>query len=160
MDDTGFAGLIAPGDGRFFSNPIGGAIALMVRDAATHGSLSVYDNVIPAHAPGPRRRRHLRHDEIFYVITGTLAVEIEGETHTASAGSFVLIPRGMAHRPSNPTGEPAHMLLMFAPGGMDTFFVDAAERHIQLGGSPDAVPPPGLAGFCEQYGFAYADLPA
>lgn len=115
---------------------------------------------MPPNSPGPRRHRHLLHDEVFYVISGTLTVEIEGEVCTAPAGAFVVIPRGSAHRPSNRTGEPTHVLLMFSPGGMDSFFIEAAERHLRLAGPPDPAVAEEMDDFCERYGFAFADLPA
>ena len=159
MDDTPVVGLIRPEDGQHLFNPIGGAMTVKVGDAATHDGFSVFDNIVPASTKGPRLHRHLRHDEVFYVIAGTLTVEIEGEIVTAPAGSFVLIPRGMAHRPSNATPEPTHVLVLFSPGGMDTFFSAVAANRIPLAGPFQGVDADVFADFCARYGFAFADDP-
>ena len=48
-------------------------------------------------------------------------------TITAPVGSFVVIPRGVVHQPSNPTTEPTRVLLIFSPAGMEHFFEEAAQ---------------------------------
>jgi mannose-6-phosphate isomerase-like protein (cupin superfamily) len=149
--------LIGPDDGTPTINPIGGRMVRKIPDGLTHGSYSIHDNVLPAGSPGPRPHRHLDHDEVFYVIEGTLAVRIDGERHTAGPGSFVVVPRGAVHQPSNPTADPVHVLLLFSPGGMDTFFLEAAERKLPLQAIPDD--PAVLAdleAFTARYGYEFA----
>ena len=46
--------------------------------------------------------RHDDEDELFYVIEGQLFIELEDETLTLNAGEFVVIPRGVEHRPYAP----------------------------------------------------------
>lgn len=159
--DEQMIGVIGPADGRNILNPIGGAMVVKLPDVATHDGFSVHDNILPPNSPGPRPHRHMQHDEIFYVISGTLAVWIEGTSWIAPTGSFVVIPRGASHRPSNPGSEPVHVLLFFTPGGMDTFFTEAADRHIQLATIPtDPIAVATLADFSARYGLEFADLPA
>lgn len=57
---------------------------------------------------------HADQEEAFYVISGTLFVEIEGVTLTAPARSFVLVPRGVRRRDIAPPGT--RMLTIFSPG--------------------------------------------
>lgn len=161
MDKVTTIGVIGPADGQHILNPIGGAMVVKLHDAATHGGFSVHDNILPPNSPGPRPHRHLHHDEIFYVVSGTLAVWIEGTSWIAPAGSFLVIPRGLAHRPSNPAAEPVHVLLFFSPGGMDTFFTEAADRRIQLQAIPtDPTAVATLAEFAARYGLVFTDLAA
>ena len=151
---------IRPGDGQAIPNPIGGRMVVKVRDDDTGGAYSIHDNVIPAGAPGPRPHLHHHHDEAFYVLEGTLTVRIGARTVTAPAGSFVLVPRGVAHQPSNPAAEPVRVLLIFSPAGMDRFFVEAAERKLPLQGIPtDPAVLAELAEFTARYGFEFAELP-
>ena len=46
--------------------------------------------------------RHDDEDELFYVIEGQLFIELEAETLTLNPGEFVVIPRGVEHRPFAP----------------------------------------------------------
>lgn len=158
--DRGTLGVIGPEDGQRIVNPIGGAMALKLSDAMTNGAFSIHDNILPPRSPGPRLHRHRLHDEFFYVLSGTLTVEIEHTLHEAKAGSFVVIPRGAAHRPSNPSEGPVHVLLLFSPGGMDTFFLEAANRHLPLQAVPaDPAVAADLEAFTARYGFEFADDP-
>lgn len=153
-------GVIGPADGQVIPNPLGGRMVVKVRDGDTGGAYSVHDNVIPAGTPGPRPHLHHHHDETFYVLEGTLTVRIGDRTVTADAGSFVLVPHGVVHQPSNPGAEPVRVLLFFSPGGMDRFFVEAAERKLPLQGVPtDPAVLAELAELTARYGFEFAELP-
>jgi mannose-6-phosphate isomerase-like protein (cupin superfamily) len=152
---------VGPEDGQAIPNPIGGQMVVKVRDAATGGAYSVHDNIIPPGSLGPRPHLHRRHDEAFYVREGTLTVRIGPRTITAPPGSFVLVPRGAVHQPSNPTVEPVRVLLIFSPAGMDRFFVEAAERRLPLQAVPtDPLVLAELAEFAARYDYEFAEFPA
>jgi quercetin dioxygenase-like cupin family protein len=157
-EDTGL--LVGPGDGETLRNPIGGRMVVKLRDEHTGGSFSVHDNTIPAGSPGPRPHIHRDHEETFYVIDGELTVRVGPRAFTAPAGSFVVVPRGTVHQPSNPGTEPARVLLIFSPAGMDHFFEEAAEERIPLQAVPtDPAVQEKLAAFTEKYGYEFAELP-
>lgn len=161
MDPSIEGHVVGPEEGQFVVNPIGGRMVLKVHDADTEGTYSVHDNVLPAGSPGPRPHRHVRHDEVFYVIEGVLTVRMGAACVTAPAGSFVVIPRGVVHQPSNPTDAPVRVLLLFSPGGMDRFFLEAAEQRMPLQAVPtDAGVQARLTAFTARYGYEFADLPA
>jgi quercetin dioxygenase-like cupin family protein len=54
-------------------------------------------------------------DQIFYVLQGTMSVEIDGEQHQAGAGSLVVFPAGIAHRNWNAGAEPTLHLAFNVP---------------------------------------------
>ena len=67
--------------------------------------------------PGDRRLiapPHLHHhdDEAWYVLEGTLHVQVGEKEVAAAAGSAVFVPRGMAHTYWNPGPGPARYLLV------------------------------------------------
>lgn len=151
---------IAPQDGTALVNPIGGHMVLKLEDARTAGAYSVHDNVLPPGSPGPRPHLHRRHEEVFYVLTGELTVRVGSRTVRAPTGSFVIIPRGTVHQPSNPGPEPVHVLLIFSPGGMDGFFLEAAQGRHPLQALPqDDATAARLHAFTERYGYEFADPP-
>jgi uncharacterized RmlC-like cupin family protein len=81
-------------------------------------------------------------------------------TITASAGSFVVVPWGVLHQPSNPGIQPTRLLLIFSPAGMDRFFEEAAEGHIPLQAAPtDTEILDELEAFTEKYGLRFAEFP-
>jgi quercetin dioxygenase-like cupin family protein len=150
--------LVEPEDGNIITNPLGGKMVVKLRDQDTESAYSVHDNIIPAGSPGPRPHIHRNHDEVFYILEGQISVQIGSQNLTAPAGSFVIVPRGEVHRPSNPGSEPARVLLLFSPAGMDHFFEEAAERRLPLQAPPsDPTVAAELKEFIEKYGYEFAD---
>ena len=158
---TGDSGIfVGPGDGKALPNPIGGRMVVKVRDSDTGGGYSIHDNTIPPGSPGPRPHVHRNHEEAFYVLEGELTVRVGSREITAPAGSFVVVPRGVVHQPSNPGTEPTRVLLIFSPGGMDRFFEEAAEGRMPLQAEPeDTAVQERLAAFTKKYGYEFAELP-
>ena len=46
--------------------------------------------------------KHDNEDELFYVIDGTLFIELADKTIELNAGEFVIIPKGIDHKPYAP----------------------------------------------------------
>jgi quercetin dioxygenase-like cupin family protein len=152
---------LPPDEGNAMINPLGGRMAIKLRDGDTAGAYSVYDNIIPAGSPGPRPHLHRRHEEAFFVVEGELTVRVGARTITAPPGSFVLIPRGTVHQPSNRTAQPTRVLLIFSPAGMDTFFADAAAGRMPLQApTNDPAILEAYEAFAAKYDFEFAEFPA
>jgi quercetin dioxygenase-like cupin family protein len=150
---------VGPADGKELTNPIGGGMVVKIRDEDTAGAYSVHDNTIPPGSPGPRPHFHRHHEEAFYVLEGELTVRVGSSKIVAPVGSFVVVPRGVVHQPSNPGRQPTRVLLVFSPGGMDRFFEEAAEGRIPLAAVPDdPVVLERLGAFTEKYGYEFAEL--
>ena len=157
-EDAGI--FVGPDDGKSLPNPVGGRMVVKVRDEDTAGAYSIHDNTIPAGAPGPRPHIHRHHEGAFYVLEGELTVRVGPRTITAPAGSFVVVPRGIVHQPSNPGAQPTRFLLIFSPAGMDHFFEEAAEGHIPPQAAPtDTAILEELEAFTERYGLRFAEFP-
>lgn len=43
---------------------------------------------------------HDHEDELFYVVKGSFDMEFENETVTINQGEFIIVPRGIEHRPN------------------------------------------------------------
>ena len=56
--------------------------------------------------------QHVKEDELFLVIKGTLFIELENKTLEINAGEFVIIPRGVPHKPYAPEEV---SILLFEP---------------------------------------------
>jgi quercetin dioxygenase-like cupin family protein len=151
---------VGPSDGKVITNPIGGRMGLKISAENTGGAYSIHDNTIPPGSPGPRPHLHRHHEEVFYVLEGELTVRIGPRTITAPAGSFVVVPQGIVHQPSNLGTQPTRVLLIFSPAGMDHFFEEAAERRMPLQAVPtDPMVLEELASFTEKYGYEFAEFP-
>lgn len=61
---------------------------------------------------------HDNTDELFYVLKGTMKMEMEGETKVLNEGDVLVIPQGVRHRPV--AEEEAHILLIERRGTVNT----------------------------------------
>ena len=119
--------VLGPEEGRTVHSPTAGSVTYKVRGAETGGTVTVLEAVAPR--GGPPLHRHTDADEFIYVLEGQLRVRVGEELLDASAGSFVFIPKGLAHTWQNASDAPARLLGVFTPAspGMEEFFERAAE---------------------------------
>jgi quercetin dioxygenase-like cupin family protein len=85
------------------------------------------------HTRGPGTHAHSE-DDVFYVLAGTVSLQVAGVWWDAPVGSFVLVPGGVPHDFENRTGERAGMLNVSVPGdfeeqmpGIAGWFLDRSE---------------------------------
>src|SRR5271154_4885614 len=93
---------------------------------------------IPAHFAGPIPHAHDEFDEAIYVLSGRLRVFGDGEPQEAVPGSMFVAPRGHRHGFSNPSGEEARVLGLWAPPEPALAFM----RDIGAAPTPDPPPDP------------------
>ena len=92
----------------------------------TDGRLGIAVSTLAPHTEGPPQHLHGRHDEGFYVISGTARFSSGEVTHDAPAGSLVVIPPEVPHTFANPGDEPMVMLSTFTPSLYVQYFRDMA----------------------------------
>jgi mannose-6-phosphate isomerase-like protein (cupin superfamily) len=125
------AALRQPGEGEELA--IGPSRAIVKAGAPDGmGSLTILDSTAAPGFPGPRLHVHDHTVDSFFVIEGTLTVQLDGKQEEAPAGSYVLIPPGNAHTFSNPGDGPVRFLNVMAPGGFEGYLREAAAQ----GGPP------------------------
>ena len=64
---------------------------------------------------------------MFFVLDGTLTMQLDDERVDLAPGSFVLVPPGTGHTFTNTTDEQVRLLNMNAPGGLDGYLVEMAD---------------------------------
>ena len=120
--------VMGPGEGQTVDNPAGGGLTYKARGGETEGALTVWESTA-APGEGPPLHVHSNEDEFMYVLAGRLRFRLGESDHTAPAGSFVFIPRGVPHTWQNAGDDDARILFGFTPAspGMERFFELAAE---------------------------------
>jgi len=92
--------------------------------ADTGGQYSLLEITAPAGLQTPLHV-HYRDDEGFYVLDGTVTIEVGDETVEVGAGEHAFGPRDIPHRFTvGPDG--ARMLWILAPGGFEDFVEEAS----------------------------------
>ncbi len=72
--------------------------------------------------------RHLESEEAFYVLSGEVAVWLDTSEMLATAGSFLLVPRGLPHGLRRVGDEPVRLLTLVSPPGFERFFDDVVRK--------------------------------
>jgi quercetin dioxygenase-like cupin family protein len=83
----------------------------------TSETYSVVEFALAARQATPVPHRHPDWDEAFYVLEGEVEALVGDRTVQRQAGSFILIPRGIAHRVVNCGDSPARILAIAQPWG-------------------------------------------
>jgi mannose-6-phosphate isomerase-like protein (cupin superfamily) len=106
----------------------------IIEDGSTSGHrLGIGEITLPPHSSGPPQHRHGRHDEGFYVVSGTARFTVGTEKYDAPAGTLAMIPPGAPHSFANPTDEPVVLLNTFTPDLYVQYFRDMREMLEQGG---------------------------
>jgi len=96
--------------------PSGNTAHYLATGASTGGLFGLYRWVMGPEPSGPGPHFHRSISESFYVLAGTIRI-FDGRTwRDCQPGDFVHVPIGGIHGFRNESGEPASMLLHFAPG--------------------------------------------
>jgi quercetin dioxygenase-like cupin family protein len=94
--------------------------------AETAGAFSLWEDVVPPGAGAPPHTT-THEDEAFYILSGELLFEFEGEPEPRSIapGGFYYGARHRRHGYRNVSDRPARMLVLCAPScGLDEMFVE------------------------------------
>ncbi len=99
--------------------------------ASTDGLFGLYRWVMGPQPSGPGPHFHRSIAESFYILTGTVRIYNGTDWIETHPGDFVHVPPGGIHAFRNESGEPASMLLHFAPGApREAYFEGLAEFAI------------------------------
>jgi mannose-6-phosphate isomerase-like protein (cupin superfamily) len=120
MTDVSVTG---PGDGEVID--LGPARLRVLEDGRTTGHrLGIGEITLAPHSSGPPQHRHARHDEGFYVVSGTARFTVGSAVHDAPAGTLVMVPPGAPHTFANPGDQPLVMVNTFTPDLYVQYFRD------------------------------------
>ena len=96
--------------------PSGGTVHYLATADDTGREFGLYRWEMSAEPSGPGPHFHRTISESFYILSGTVRLTDGERTIDATPGDFLFVPEGGVHGFRNESGEPASMLLLFAPG--------------------------------------------
>jgi quercetin dioxygenase-like cupin family protein len=94
----------------------GGTASYLATNASTGGQFGLYRWDMPTTPSGPGPHFHRTMSESFFVLSGTVRLYNGDAWREANPGDFLFVPEGGIHGFRNESGEPASMLILFAPG--------------------------------------------
>jgi quercetin dioxygenase-like cupin family protein len=115
-------------------NVLGDAQRVKLTGKDTQGRFTLIENENP---PGTTLPRHVHRneDEVFYVLEGRVEFDVAGELAIGEPGATVFLPQGVPHTWRVVGAEPARMLIMLMPAGLEDYFRELAA--LPAGGPPD-----------------------
>jgi mannose-6-phosphate isomerase-like protein (cupin superfamily) len=96
--------------------PNGGAASYLATGATTSGKFGLYRWDMGTQRGGANAHFHRTISESFFVLSGTVQLFDGKDWVDGHPGDFVYVPEGGLHGFRNESGEPASMLILFAPG--------------------------------------------
>jgi mannose-6-phosphate isomerase-like protein (cupin superfamily) len=105
-----------------------GRASYLATGASTHGEFGLYRWDMDGPRSGPDPHFHRSISESFFVLAGAVRLYDGTEWVDAGPGDFMFVPEGGIHGFRNESGQPASMLLLFAPGApREGYFEGLAE---------------------------------
>ena len=105
-----------------------GSAAYLATGASTNGQFGLYRWDMGPEPAGPGTHFHRTISESFFVLSGTISLYDGASWTDATAGDFLFVPEGGLHAFRNESGQPASMLILFAPGApREAYFDTLAE---------------------------------
>ena len=117
--------LAGPGDGREIT-ALGSTYVTKTDGTHVSGAYSLCEETFwadttPLHS-------HVDAEEAFYVMAGDVEAWIDGVTHTAGPGAFLVVPRGVPHGLRRLSTAPVRMLTVISPPGFEKLFEAVVAR--------------------------------
>jgi quercetin dioxygenase-like cupin family protein len=101
--------------------PAGDHFNVVVHGEQNDGRVGVMLNRLPPGATGPPLHHHA-FDELFYVLDGELAFQVEDQFVTKRSGELIFVPGGVAHAFTGRGDAPARFLIACTPAGFERHF--------------------------------------
>ena len=119
--------LVEPGHGKTIML-FGVRFDYKVTSADSGGTMAVLEVEIPPQTL-VKPHNHTREDEFTVVLAGTVGTRVGDRVLEAAAGASMVKPRGTPHAMWNAGGEPAKVLEILCPGGLEDYFEELERTY-------------------------------
>jgi len=116
------ARLIRPTDGLVVPGPGQVTDRFLVDGADSDQRFALVQHLFAPRALAAPVHRHHLEDEFTYVLSGTIGAVLDDEEVVAEPGDLLFKPRGQWHTFWNAGDEPATVLELISPAGLEQFF--------------------------------------
>jgi len=137
--------LVRPDDHSRHVAVVGDTYTILVTGKDTAGRYALIEMHVPP-GGGPPPHRH-DFEELFYVLDGEIEITFRGVPAVAHTGETVAIPANAPHAFRNATDQPARLLCMVSPAGLEEFFVRVGDPLPSRAAPAPRLDDAGLAAF-------------
>lgn len=128
--------LVRPADGRVEPGPGQVTDRFLINGSDTEERFALVQHLFAPRALAAPMHRHHLEDEYTYVLSGRIGAVLGGTEAVAEPGDLLFKPRGQWHTFWNAGDEPATVLELISPAGLERFFAWLGEL--------DEFPPPAV----------------
>ncbi len=134
--------VLPPGEGRtLVISPGGTRLVFKARGERAGAAFALAELTAEPGWAGPVPHVHRRHEELWYVLEGEFEFLLGDERVTVGAGTFVRVPPGLVHAPSNALESHSRLIMTLSPPDFEGYFEEtaAAARRIASGETADDI---------------------
>ena len=142
MSENTGARVLAAADGRLVPSLGRVANRFMIDGADAEGRVAVLQHHFQPRALAAPMHRHHDEDEYTFVLSGRIGAILDGEDAFGEPGDLIFKPRGQWHTFWNASDEPAVVLEIISPAGLEDLF--KSFEHLTEPPTPEVMA--GLAG--------------
>ncbi len=134
-DDDMKTRIIRAGQGEILGSPQGCRDRFLVDSRDWGGGFGLVEHLLAPHSIAAPVHIHTREDEFSFVLEGRVWILAGDEEIVAEVGDLVFKPRGEWHTFWNAADEPARLLEIISPGGLEEAFriIGTATDDVDLG---------------------------
>ncbi|MGD9998050.1 MAG: cupin domain-containing protein [Ilumatobacteraceae bacterium] len=127
--------------------PSDDVVHVLADGSNTRGLASFLEYRLSPRASGPPVHWHAKTDELFYVVSGQLAMRSGDNDQVLGPRDFAFVPRGAPHTFSNPTDDETVFVSAWTPAGAEQAWLIAHHLIGEFG--LEGIPPERLAELME-----------
>ena len=125
--------VVGPGDAK--TVPVFGAeVSFLVLGKQTGGKDAAIIFATPKGYKGPALHVHPETAETIYILEGEFTMWVNKDKFTASAGTYIRVPRNTPHTFANVSDGVSKLMVFFTPAGREMLFWEGAELEKKAGG--------------------------
>ncbi len=117
--------VLRPGEGEAVGW-FGLGVRFMIDGPVTGERFSLVEHPLAPHSLGAPVHTHHNEDEYSYILEGRIGIQLGDDVLEATPGDLVFKPRGIPHAFWNATDQPARLLEIISPAGLESYFRELA----------------------------------
>jgi quercetin dioxygenase-like cupin family protein len=127
--------IIRAGEGEVLGPPAGCRDRFLINSKDWGGRVAVVEHLLAPKSIAAPMHRHTKEDEFSVILEGRVWYHAAGDECEAAVGDLVFKPRGEWHTFWNASADPARVLEIISPGGLEEAFrvIDTAPEGLDLG---------------------------
>ena len=134
--------LIRAGEGAILGPPSGVRDRFVIDSRDWGGRFALVEHLLAPRSIAAPMHRHSREDEFSIILEGRVWARLGDEEVVAEVGDVVVKPRGEWHTFWNAADEPARLLELITPGGLEELFwtIDHTDGDFDFATDPRILP--------------------